>query len=215
MNQNGYNLYFRNGKKQHFTDPYEIVEYLNKNPKFYISKNFNYVCKRCGRCVSQANRNKPCIINAYVRWDPDARKAIYEYSVEPHHKFRAESCVLRDVDTNAIILTHELSKLTPKKYAESWKWCSDAWWNSWTYKNRFLKLTGSDQWGYHRSIRTTNERKQVDMANIDGYNIQVRGKRSKRQLPNSWDDPRNSSYDYKGWKNVKVHKQWMVKELFM
>lgn len=70
-------------------------------------------------------------------------------------------------------------------------------------------LTGTerkDYWGYYRKIRTTQERRYATACEHKPY---VRGRRSFRSLPNTYDDLRYT--DEKTWKaRHKVRKQWEV-----
>lgn len=57
-----------------------------------------------------------------------------------------------------------------------------------------------------RNPRTTQEIK----AGL-GNEEYIRGRRRKRQLPNTWDDISRSNWNSKSWKNQKVRKQWQKK----
>jgi hypothetical protein len=61
---------------------------------------------------------------------------------------------------------------------------------------------------YYRSPKTLNERRQVDACKVDEHSPAIRGKRTKCNLPTSWDD-RLVHFDRK-WKRKKVRKQWMI-----
>jgi hypothetical protein len=60
---------------------------------------------------------------------------------------------------------------------------------------------------YYRSPKTLNERRQVDACVVDEHSPAIRGKRTKCNLPTSWDD-RLVHFD-RSWKQKKVRKQWM------
>lgn len=61
---------------------------------------------------------------------------------------------------------------------------------------------------WFRNIRTTNERRQYDACMVDEHAPKIRGRRSKSNLPNSWDDLH--AHRDRSWKRRKVRKQWMV-----
>lgn len=71
--------------------------------------------------------------------------------------------------------------------------------------------------GYDRAVKTKQERTENDFIRFDEdakeYGIRVRGKRTKRNIPHSYDDPRNGIWDgRKSWKHVtKRRKQWKLK----
>lgn len=67
--------------------------------------------------------------------------------------------------------------------------------------------------GYTRAIRTTAERRANAGCDADYGKGLVRGRRSFRQLPNRWDDPRIAAYDVMAsWKHhSKRRKQWKPK----
>lgn len=56
--------------------------------------------------------------------------------------------------------------------------------------------------GYHRQIKTTNERRQ-NLAHVDEHGIQmVRGKRRGRNLPDAWEDRSSQVWKTKAsWKH--------------
>lgn len=57
---------------------------------------------------------------------------------------------------------------------------------------------------YYRRIRTTQERRIAIDKDVLPY---IRGKRTFRNLPNTWDEiPRNVDHS---WKSKKIKKQWM------
>lgn len=67
--------------------------------------------------------------------------------------------------------------------------------------------------GYFRSFYTMNERRQ-NAAHVDDYGIEVvRGRRRGRNLPDSWDDYKNSSWgSVKSWKHhSKRRHQYKIK----
>lgn len=77
------------------------------------------------------------------------------------------------------------------------------------YEFRRGSVPGIHRYTYHRGcvhrrIKTTQERRNAVDKDVQPY---IRGKRTFRNLPNSWDDiPRNSNHS---WKAKKIKKQWM------
>ena len=57
---------------------------------------------------------------------------------------------------------------------------------------------------YFRHIKTTQERVWAI-----AHNKYVRGKRSSNNLPETWDDYRNSDENTRCWKRTKKKRQWM------
>ena len=86
----------------------------------------------------------------------------------------------------------------------------EQWFCSWdgTWRDRWYdKAIGKFRHtlGYHRNIRTFNERKQNHYAKCDG--IKVRGNR--KHLRTNWDDPRRGRTYGRSWKDyTKRKKQW-------
>ena len=69
-----------------------------------------------------------------------------------------------------------------------------------------------NQTTYFRHIRTTQERRENTKASEEKnfYGYKVRGKRSKKCLPDAWDDHSNSKIACKSWKDLyKVRKQYL------
>ncbi|RLD04106.1 MAG: hypothetical protein DRI65_11350 [Chloroflexota bacterium] len=72
--------------------------------------------------------------------------------------------------------------------------------------------TGGNRWSFSHYYRTkihcTQEKRASEVARQEGF--RVRGRRTKRYLPDPWDDiRRGNSYDKKSWKKVRKRKQWM------
>jgi hypothetical protein len=84
------------------------------------------------------------------------------------------------------------------------------------YKPRFRKdpipLTGKYKWKFAHYYKTRctciPERRHLDVMKLEG--LPVRGKRTRRYLPDPWDDKvRADSNIKRSWKKVKKRKQWM------
>jgi len=59
--------------------------------------------------------------------------------------------------------------------------------------------------GWLRNMKTTQERRMSFCDQCKEYNIVIRGKRTKRMLPNAWDDYPISN-NQKGWKYLTKQK---------
>lgn len=69
-------------------------------------------------------------------------------------------------------------------------------------------------WIYDRWIRTTQERRangHRGVLDVEEYEIRVRGRRSAKVLPDSWDDP-HGYYAHRSWKRYRK-TQWKVKPI--
>lgn len=97
------------------------------------------------------------------------------------------------------------------EHYQSWHW--HLWWKDdiadvekWYRKDNHLRC--------YRRINTTHERRwSLAYEEANEYGCYVRGKRSKRSLPNTWDDICIGSHNHgKSWKkNSKRKKQWKYK----
>lgn len=70
-------------------------------------------------------------------------------------------------------------------------------------------------WGYHRHLRTTQERRENSFIKHDvdakEYGVKARGRRCGHNLPDSWDDYGRSDWGHRSWKRHRKH-QWKVKK---
>ncbi len=77
----------------------------------------------------------------------------------------------------------------------------------WSYRYRHAIARRQRTSGYRR-LRSLNEKKQYYASLVDEHSPNIRGKRSPRMLPDSWNDSW-SHYD-RSWKNKKITRQYMV-----
>jgi hypothetical protein len=97
------------------------------------------------------------------------------------------------------------------------KWRRSYWPRYWgchkpVFRRDPIPHTGGHRWCfshyYRTKIRCTQEKRWAEAHQQMG--IKVRGKRTKRYLPDPWDDiQRASARNKRSWKKVKKRKQWM------
>lgn len=93
----------------------------------------------------------------------------------------------------------------------NYEYIPDGWyWYGPVFRYRYDPVPGVKHWrnsilSYYRRMKTTQERRW-SLA----HQPYVRGKRNKRNLPNSWDDYHYARRE-KGWKRTKKKRQWMKK----
>lgn len=78
------------------------------------------------------------------------------------------------------------------------------------FRYRYDPVPGVHHWKnsihpYYRCMKTTQEIRWF-YAHKD--EVRIRGKRTPKQLPNSWDD-HSHAHREKGWKRSKKKRQWM------
>lgn len=92
------------------------------------------------------------------------------------------------------------------KFGSSWYWLLKKECISCRFRVDPVPSTGKSTRyrNYLRYPKTTQERRYAEAHK--GY---IRGRRSKCNLPNAWDDIYRSNVSNKSWKNQKKKKQWM------
>lgn len=165
-------------------------------PKFFPS------CKICGKTVQLHQMNKQCHERHSYIYNAVERRVEYSTTVHARHQI---TCNMIIRDSNGHHYTNdELLAMLPKtrrKHRRDW--------STWDYQHRHVLARIKYTRGYHRHPQTMNEKRQLAAATVD-YPVHVRKDRGYRTLPCSWDDLNISAYKYKGWKNCKVAKQWMI-----
>jgi hypothetical protein len=179
--------------------------------KVGISTHPHFYCTRCERKFNQNQKEKStCYCTAWQFF----YKPSMGYENKKGHALKEYVSVKDELgDVFSPEALRELYyKYKKRKYVDNVPWYDPSnrgklniersntiWTKQYTNKSTFIYM--------YRNVRTTNERRQYNACIVDENSPIIRGKRSKCNLVNSWDDlPFNLT---KTWKNIKIKKQWM------
>ena len=186
---------------------FDSVEDMINNYSFQnktVGTRFLPYCQVCRKPVNYHELNKKCYEQHYY-WAPEEGR-YNTYTVE-HKNHAAITCnvIVRD-NFGHCYTGNDIYKLYPKRVKQRRSW--EQWSADYNFGLRHIKRRTHVS-HYHRHPKTLNEMRQYAASQVD-HPVKVRPARHDCNLPDTWDDLKISMYDYKGWKNIKVRKQWMV-----
>lgn len=189
-----------------------LESWANQFPinKIGISTHAHFSCTRCNQKFN-IKKQSTCYYSGWQLY----YKALMVYKNKKEHDFKEYVSVRTELGD--VLEPEELRGLCYKyknrTYTDYVSWYDPSnrgklkeersdyqWVKKYTNYKSYLSI--------YRNVKTTNERRQYDACTVDENSPLIRGKRSKCNIPNSWDDINHSLS--KTWKNKKIKKQWMI-----
>lgn len=216
-----YTIFYRDGDRVVYNNIVDLIEDIGdfcgrrkrwlRGLKYEVAKGFNPYCVRCCQPLTNSTLGSKCYTYTY-HYDSVKQKMRRIQHEHPEHDVRY--CIIVRDDFGKAYDARELldhyEQQRPRRSFNSQQW--ERWDANSDIRERNIRARhGHNDIGCYRAIRTINERRQYDAAMVEDDQPHIRGRRSKNNIPNAWDDFRVSLYDTaKSWKTQRVRKQWMI-----